>query len=104
LLKVPMVVVYRVSGLTYWVARRLFKFKIPFMSPVNLVGMKSVVPELLQEEATPEAIVDEALRLLPGGEGLEEVLRGYEEMREGLGPVGVCERAASEILGLLVRE
>jgi len=103
LLKVPMVVVYRVSGLTYWVARRLFKFKIPFMSPVNLVGMKSVVPELLQEEATPQAIVDEALRLLPGGEGLEEVLAGYEEMREGLGPVGVCERAASEILGLVVR-
>ncbi|HEY9810696.1 MAG TPA: lipid-A-disaccharide synthase [Halomicronema sp.] len=103
LLKVPMVVVYRVSGLTYWVARRLFKFKIPFMSPVNLVEMRPVVPELLQEEATPQAIVDEALRLLPGGEGLEEVLAGYEEMREGLGPVGVCERAASEILGLVVR-
>ncbi|MCT7948451.1 lipid-A-disaccharide synthase [Ancylothrix sp. C2] len=103
LLKVPMVVVYRVSGLTYGVARRLFKFKIPFMSPVNLVGMKSVVPELLQEEATPEAIVDEALRLLPGGEGYEEVLGGYEEMRELLGPVGVCERAAVEVLGLVVR-
>ena len=103
LLKVPMVVVYRVSGLTYWVARRLFKFKIPFMSAVNLVGMKSVVPELLQEEATAEAIVDEALRLLPGGEGYEEVLRGYEEMRELLGPVGVCERAASEVLRLVLR-
>jgi lipid-A-disaccharide synthase len=50
LLDVPQVVFYRVSPFTYWVARTLFNFSIPFMSPPNLVMMRSIVPELLQRD------------------------------------------------------
>jgi lipid-A-disaccharide synthase len=63
LLNVPQVVFYRVSPLTYSIAR-LLKFSIPFMSPPNLVVMRSIVPELLQEQATSENIVNESLELL----------------------------------------
>jgi lipid-A-disaccharide synthase len=100
LLDVPQVVFYRVSALTYWIARTFFKFSIPFMSPPNLVVGRSIVPELLQEQATPENIVKEALLLLLDDDRRQETLAGYQEMRQLLGEVGVCDRAAREILQL----
>ncbi len=100
LLDVPQVVLYRVSPLTYWIARTLFKFSIPFMSPPNLVVMRSIVPELLQEQATPENIVQESLELLLNPDSRKQTLADYQEMRRLLGEVGVCDRAAKEILQL----
>jgi lipid-A-disaccharide synthase len=99
LLNVPQVVFYRVSPLTYWIGR-LLKFSIPFMSPPNLVMMRSIVPELLQEQATSENIVKEALELLLNPERRQQTLADYQEMRRLLGEVGVCDRAANEILQL----
>jgi lipid-A-disaccharide synthase len=100
LLNVPQVVFYRVSPLTYSIAR-LVKFSIPFMSPPNLVVMRSIVPELLQEQATPENIVKESLELLFNPERRQQTLTDYQEMRQLLGEVGVCDRAACEILQLV---
>ena len=100
LFDVPQVVFYRVSPFTYWVARTFFKFSIPFMSPPNLVVMRSIVPELLQEQATPENIVTEALELLLNPERRQKTLTDYQEMRQLLGDVGVCDRAAQEIFQL----
>ncbi len=99
LLNVPQVVFYRVSGFTYWIGR-LLKFSIPFMSPPNLVVMRQIVPELLQEQATAENIVKEAMELLLNPERRQQTLRDYQEMRQLLGEVGVCDRAAKEILQL----
>lgn len=99
LLNVPQVVFYRVHALTYWIAQ-LLKFSIPFMSPPNLVVMRSIVPELLQNQATPENILQEALELLFNPQRREQTLADYQEMRELLGEVGVCDRAAREILQL----
>src|ERR687886_101698 len=97
LLNVPQVVFYRVSPLTYWIAKVL-KFSIPFMSPPNLVVMRSIVPELLQEQATSENIVKEALELLFNPERRQQTQADYQEMRQLLGEFGVCDRAAREIL------
>jgi lipid-A-disaccharide synthase len=98
-LNVPQVVFYRVHPLTYWIAQ-LLKFSIPFMSPPNLVVMRSIVPELLQNQATPANILQEALELLFNPERREQMLADYQEMRGLLGEVGVCDRAAREILQL----
>ncbi len=103
LLNVPQVVFYRVSPFTAAIAR-LLKFSIPFMSPPNLVLMRSIVPELLQEQATVDNIVREALELLFNSERRSATLRDYQEMRQLLGEVGVCDRAAREILQLATRE
>ncbi|MFM9161318.1 MAG: lipid-A-disaccharide synthase, partial [Dolichospermum sp.] len=56
LLNVPQVVVYRLNPLTAWIARHILKGSIPFASPVNLVVMREIVPEFLQEKATTENI------------------------------------------------
>lgn len=101
LLNVPQVVIYRVSSITAWIARKLLKFSIEFMSPPNLVEMKLIVPELLQEQATPENIVQNALELLLNPSRKDQTLADYQQMRTCLGEVGVCDRAAVEILALL---
>ncbi|MGF1478988.1 MAG: lipid-A-disaccharide synthase [Cyanophyceae cyanobacterium] len=98
LLNVPQVVLYRVHPVTAWVVRRLLKLSVPFMSPPNLVVMKPIVPELLQEEATPARIVQESLALLLDERRRIQTLADYQQMRAQLGEVGVCDRAAREIL------
>lgn len=100
LLEVPQVVVYRVNPITAWIARTILKFSIPFMSPPNLVQMKGIVPELLQEQASPENIAREALYLLDATKR-NQIIADYREMRQALGQVGVCDRAAKEILLML---
>lgn len=101
LLDVPQVVIYRVSPITAWIARHILKFSIPFMSPPNLVEMKSIVPELPQEQATPENIVQNALDMLLNPSCRQQILANYQQMRRALGEVGVCDRAAQEILQML---
>ena len=98
LLNVPQVVVYRLSSLTAWIARNILKGSITFASPPNLVVMKPIVPEFLQEQATPENIIQAAMELLLNPRRRQQTLLDYEEMRQSLGEVGVCDRAAQEIL------
>jgi lipid-A-disaccharide synthase len=74
------------------------------MSPPNLVVMRQIVPELLQEQATPENLLKEALELLLNPERRQQILADYQEMRELLGEVGVCDRAAREIFQLATGE
>jgi lipid-A-disaccharide synthase len=100
LLNIPQVVLYKVSDFTYKIGR-LLQFSISFMSPPNLVVMREIVPELLQEKATSENIVKEALDLLLNTERRQQLLKDYQEMRQLLGEVGVCDRAAQEILQLI---
>lgn len=101
LLNVPQVVVYRLSPLTAWLARNLLHFSVPFVAPPNLVQMKSVVPELLQEDATADNIFQTSLDLLLNQERRQQMLAGYAEMRQALGEPGACDRAAQEILHML---
>ncbi|WP_066379625.1 lipid-A-disaccharide synthase [Anabaena sp. CA = ATCC 33047] len=101
LLNVPQVVVYRLNPVTVWVARKILKGSIPFASPPNLVVMKPIVPELLQEQATPENITQAAIELLLNPERRQQTLADYQQMRQSLGEIGVCDRAAQEILQML---
>ncbi|AFY43593.1 lipid-A-disaccharide synthase [Nostoc sp. PCC 7107] len=98
LLNVPQVVVYRLNAITVWIARKILKGSIPFASPVNLVVMREIVPELLQEKATVENITQAAMELLLNPERRQQTLTDYAQMRQCLGEVGVCDRAAQEIL------
>jgi lipid-A-disaccharide synthase len=99
LLNVPQVVIYRISKLTAWVGRKILKVKIVFASPVNLVPMRLVVPELLQEDANADRIAQESLALLEGP-ARDKMLQDYQGVQAGLGETGVCDRAAAEIFAL----
>ena len=101
LLNVPQVVAYRLHPVTAWIARNILKGSIPFASPTNLVVMKEIVPEFLQERATPENLTQAAMELLLNNSRKEQTLADYREMRQHLGEVGVCDRAAEEILQMV---
>ena len=101
LLEVPQVVTYRLSALSAWLYQWVIQFDPPFISPVNLVTMEPIVPELIQQQATPDAIATEALRLLQDPVHRQQMLDGYTRMRQALGEPGVVDRAAEAILKLL---
>ena len=97
LLNVPQVIIYKVNPITMWIARQILKFSIPFMSPPNLVLMEEIVPELLQEKATVENIVNESLDLLLNQQRRQQVQLKYQQMRQALGEEAISDRAAQEI-------
>ena len=101
---VPQVTGYRVSRPTAFVARHLLHFNVPHISPVNLVLNERLVPELLQDGLTPEAIAA-ALEplLIPGNLERKLQLDGYQRLRESLGEPGVTQRAASAILDRVIQ-
>ncbi|TYQ24707.1 lipid-A-disaccharide synthase [Pseudanabaena sp. UWO311] len=101
LLNVPQVILYRVSNVTAWIARHVLKLKLPFISPVNLVNMESVVPEFVQTDAIPEAIAECALDLLINPQARQTMLDGYSRVRESLGEKGAINRVADSILDYL---
>lgn len=103
LLGKPMVVVYRLSSLTARLAKPLVKTK--FFSMVNLIAGRAVVPELIQDDFTPQRLAAEAESLLFGSPSpnprVSEMKRGLQEVQNLLGPPGAVERAADEIVRLL---
>lgn len=95
---VPQVVGYRVSRLTAWVARHLLRFQVDHISPVNLLLAERLVPELLQDAFTVDALVQEALPLLKDSSCRDRMLAGYGRLSATLGSPGVTDRAARSIL------
>ena len=106
LLNKPMIVVYRLSPLTARLAKPLVKTK--FFAMVNLIAGRAVVPELIQDDFTPQRLASEAETLLSGSPTgnlrVAEMLRGLQEVRNLLGPPGAVDRAANEIARLLAAQ
>ncbi|GEJ56311.1 lipid-A-disaccharide synthase [Anaeromyxobacter diazotrophicus] len=92
----PMVVVYRLSWLSYLVGR-LF-VRLAHFALVNLLAGRTLVPELLQRQASPERMAAEVLTLLDDGAARAEQLRGLAEVRASLGEPGAPRRVAEELL------
>jgi lipid-A-disaccharide synthase len=78
----PFVVVYRVSRLTYAIARRLVK--VPHVAMANLIAGKRVVPELIQHDFTAANIVQHLRQLLPDGPARESMMKELGAIREAL--------------------
>jgi lipid-A-disaccharide synthase len=98
LLNVPQIVVYRLNPLTARIAYYLLKFKVDFISPVNLLVSKAVVPEFIQWEATTEGIAESALKLLNDADACAQMQTGYADLRDKMGQPGVCDRVANHLL------
>jgi lipid-A-disaccharide synthase len=99
LLGTPMVVVYKVARLTELILRTFIVTR--FVAMPNLILGKRVVPELLQQDCTPQRIAAEVLNLLDSPAARDEMLAGLAEVRGKLGPGGAISRAADIIVGML---
>jgi len=94
-----MVITYRVSALSYALARLLVR--VPFIGMANLVAGRGIVPELIQYQATPLRLAAAARVLLEDPAAREAMQAGFREVRALLGAPGASARAAREILGAL---
>ena len=99
LLGTPMIMVYRLARWTYFLAKLLVR--LPYVSLVNLVSERTVIPELIQGEANPERIAAEAERLLTDAAAREEMRAGLAGLRGRLGEGGASGRAADQVAALL---
>ncbi|PIE69198.1 MAG: lipid-A-disaccharide synthase [Deltaproteobacteria bacterium] len=101
ILGIPAVVAYRLSAGSYWLGKMLIRH-LEFFSLVNLIAGQAVLPELLQDEVTPERLDHELHALLFTPHKRQQVLEGLQEVRSALGPPGTADRAgniALEVLG-----
>lgn len=96
LLGCPMVIVYRLAPLTYWIARRLVD--VPWIGMPNLILRRGVFPELIQEQVTPAGMV-EAVRDIHRRR--VDVTAALGELRAALGTPGAAGRAADLALTLV---
>ena len=99
LLDAPMVVVYRVSPLTATLAKPLVR--TPYFAMVNLIAEHQVVPELVQDDLTPERVAAATIQLLQDPNSRSAMKSSLAEVRKRLGPPGAVDRAADSIATLL---
>jgi lipid-A-disaccharide synthase len=100
-LGVPLVVVYKVSPLTYLIAKRLVT--ISNIGLINIVAGKTIAPEFIQNQARPREIADRVVAFLTDRELYESVKRQLSEVRAKLGPPRAPQRAAEVILEMIRR-
>ncbi|WP_068540609.1 lipid-A-disaccharide synthase [Thermodesulfatator autotrophicus] len=98
---VPMVVAYKLNKLSYWLAKKLVK--VPYASLTNLLAGKALVPEHLQNEATPENLAEALLKFLNDHHYNQQVRDKLAQIKASLGPGGAAWRAA-ELAASLIRE
>ena len=99
LLERPMVIMYRLSTVTYTIARALVS--VPFIGMPNLILGKAAVPELIQSEVTPERIALEARDILTDPVRAAAIRADLARVRSLLGQPGAAGRAAAIAEGML---
>ena len=100
---VPQIVGYKVSRVTAFFARYLLRFNVKYISPVNLIMNKMLIPEFIQEDFKAEQIFNSALKIIEDAPTREDIMIGYKKLKDKLGKPGVTDRASKDILDLLVQ-
>jgi lipid-A-disaccharide synthase len=99
LFRVPQVVCYKSSALSYRIAKALVKIK--FISLVNLIMDKEVVRELIQQDCQSELMIQELRKLLQGKEQRMEMMNAYDQLITLLGTEGCSEKMALDLIQYL---
>ena len=100
---VPQIVGYKVSRLTAFFARYLLRFNVKYISPVNLLLNQMLIPEFIQEDFKAEKIFHSALTILEDISTRQDMINGYQRLKDKLGKPGVTDRASEDILDLVVQ-
>ena len=99
---IPQIIGYRVSRITAFIAKRILNFKVRFISPVNLLVKKFIIPEFVQKNFNEKKIFFKACRLLDLTSEKVKIKKGYTLLRKELGEEGVVDRAAKEIINSII--
>lgn len=99
LMGIPMVIVYRMSEMSYFIGKLIIK--VDHVGLVNIVAGKRLVPELIQQDATPQNIADAVSKMLRDPDYYKEITDGLAAVRVQMGDAGASARAADVVLELL---
>lgn len=99
LLGLPMVVIYRISKISYWIIRILVR--VPYITIANLMLKRPLIPELIQFRATAENVALESLRILRDPERYSRFSQELLKIRSTLGSPGVADRTAEQLLKMI---
>jgi lipid-A-disaccharide synthase len=99
---IPQIVGYRVSRVTAFIAKKILNFKVRFISPVNLLVNKSIIPEFVQKDFEEKKIFYKSCRILEGKSEKIKIKKGYAFLKKELGEEGVVQRAAKEIINSII--
>ncbi|MDD2801923.1 MAG: lipid-A-disaccharide synthase [Methylobacter sp.] len=99
LLTVPMVIVYKLAPITYWLGRWLVN--IPFIGLPNIVAGKAIVKELIQHEANPEKLAAEVQRILSDDQYAAQMRENLSRVKQQLGQGGGSKAMAELALEML---
>lgn len=98
LYKRPMVITYRIAKFSYWLMKRMAY--LPYVGLPNILCGRFVVPELLQDQATPENLAEALVKLLGDKEAQEGIEATFDELHQQLRQ-GNAEKAAQAVLECL---
>ena len=99
---VPQIVGYKVSKVTAFIAKKILNFKVRFISPVNLLVKKKIIPEFVQKDFKTENMYKKACQIMDRKSEKLKILEGYELLKKELGEKGVVKRAAEEIIDSII--
>lgn len=99
LLQIPMVIVYKLFSLTYWLGRLLVK--TPFIGLPNIVFGKSIIRELIQDDASSDKIAGEVIRILSDSDYRQNMKTNLAEVKTLLGSDGGSKNMAKLVLKML---
>ena len=99
LMGVPMAIVYRMSKVSYFIGRLIID--VDHVGLVNIIAGKRLVPELIQQEATPQNMAVAISKMLRDPVYYKEITDGLAAVRVQLGDAGASARAAAVVLSLL---
>ena len=100
LLVKPMVIVYKVSPLTFFLGKRVIRVK--HVGLANIIAGRTVVPELIQQDFTAERVADEVTRILTDPDVRTRMIKDLSEIRKSLGEAGASRRAARLACDMLI--
>tara|TARA_B100000902_G_C27285489_1_gene904194 strand:- start:609 stop:1787 length:1179 start_codon:yes stop_codon:yes gene_type:complete len=99
---IPQIVGYRVSRVTAFIAKKILNFKVRFISPVNLLVKKLIIPEFVQKNFDDKKIFYKACKILDKRVEKTKIKKGYALLKKELGEEGVVERTATEIINSII--
>ncbi|MGC1455257.1 MAG: lipid-A-disaccharide synthase [Nitrospirota bacterium] len=101
LMAIPMVIVYRISAITYAILSRLVHAGLQHVGLVNIIADERLVPELIQKESTPQLMADAVAKMLSDPAYYDRIRSGLNGVRKRLGDAGASARAAAVVRELL---